>query len=53
MIEKENLEENIYCFSAKKAKKLIYTVHDKRGNVATSPQSHQEATNYLNQRKSV
>ena len=53
MIEKETLDENIYCFSEKKAKKLIYTVHDKNGNLATSPKSHQEATNYLNQRKLI
>lgn len=53
MIEKEKLNANLYCFCEKKEKKLIYTVYDKNGNYATSTKSHQEATNYLNQRKPI
>jgi hypothetical protein len=50
MAEKEYFQDGIiYC--EKKEKKIIYTVYDKLGNVATSPNSHQEAMNYLKQRK--
>ena len=50
MIEKESLKK-MHCYSEKKENKIIYTVYDKSGNLATSPKSHLEAINYLNQRK--
>lgn len=51
MTKKDTIDENFYCFCERKEKKLIYTAYDKNGNYATSPKSHQEAVNYLNQRK--
>lgn len=51
MTKKDTIDEHFYCFCERKEKKLVYTVYDKNGNYATSPKSHQEATNYLNQRK--
>lgn len=51
MTKKDTIDEHFYCFCERKAKKLIYTAYDKKGNYATSPNSHQEAVNYLNQRK--
>ena len=51
MTEKEKFDIEIHCYYEKQNQKIVYVVHDKNGNYATSPISHQEATKYLRMRK--
>lgn len=52
MVETENKIDDIHCYCEKQDQKIIYIVHDKSGNFATSPNSHREAAIHLKTRQS-